>query len=139
MELIRSEVRAQVRTYSAFIFFAAIFGAPVLFAVSVYLVNVLSIINPVDPSTLPREAARNLPFMSLSASSYDVSFLRTFCLVNIAIISIFAGMLIGLIERGKAIRGLSYIPIFLILSFGLFFLTTNLVANLSGIVTGWTG
>ena len=48
MELIRREVQAQVRTYSVFIFVAAVIGAPILFSVSIYLVKALEVINPIE-------------------------------------------------------------------------------------------
>jgi archaellum biogenesis protein FlaJ (TadC family) len=136
MELIRSEVRAQIRTYSVFIFFAAVIGAPVLFSVSLYLVNMLKIINPIDVTTLPREAVRNLPFMTMKPPSYGTEFLMLYVMANMVVISVFAGLLIGLIEQGNELRGAQYIPLLLSLSIGIFYFTNFVVQNLSGTVIG---
>lgn len=136
MELIRSEVRAQIRTYSVFIFFAAVFGAPVLFSVSLYLVNMLKIINPTDMTNIPREAVRNLPFMTMKPPSYGTEFLTMYVMANMVVISVFAGLLIGLIEQGNELRGARYIPILLTLSVGIFYFTNFVVQNMSGTVIG---
>jgi archaellum biogenesis protein FlaJ (TadC family) len=136
MELIRKEVQAQVRTYSVFIFFAAVIGAPILFSVSVYLVRALAIINPIDLETLPPQAQRNLPFLSMKPPEYGVEFLNMYVLSNLFIISIFAGLLIGLIEKGNELRGAKYIPILLTVALTIFYLTNWFVSNVSGVVSG---
>ncbi len=135
MELIRSEVRAQVRTYSVFIFFAAVIGAPILFSVSVYLVQMLKIISPVSLGAVPPQALRNLPFLAMKPPSYTIEFLNMYVLSNMFVISVFAGLLIGLIERGDELRGAQYIPILLILSITIFYLTSFFVQNVSGLVS----
>lgn len=139
MDLIKAEVRAQVRTYSVFIFFAACLGAPALFSVSSYLVTALAKLNPVDISTLPPEAITNLPFMKISRPDYGPDFLRNYAMVNILIISIFSSMLIGLIEQGNEIRGIRYIPVLLIISLLAFFIVSSLVQRFSFIMGGWVG
>lgn len=136
MELIRSEVQAQVRTYSVFIFFAAVIGAPILFSVSIYLVRALEVINPIDITELPPEAVRNLPFITMSPPSYTVEFLTLYVLSNLVVISVFAGFLIGLIEKGNELRGAHYIPILLTISITMFYLTQFFVQNVSGVVSG---
>lgn len=139
MELIKSEIRAQVRTYTIFIFFAAILAAPALFSVSIYLADTLAKLSPLELAHIPVEAYKVIPFMFKTVPRYGSEFLQLYCISNILIISTFASLLIGLIEYGDELRGVNYIPVLVVLSLTIFFLTSRVVAQFSGAITGWVG
>jgi hypothetical protein len=131
MQILRKEVRASVMMYSIFILIAAGLGAPALFAVSTYLIEqITSMSSGLD---IPDIAMSNMPFsFSFSAPPVSPRFLFYFALACMLITSIFASMVMGLIQSAKARDGFKYIPILMIMSFGLFFVARGAIASIMG-------
>jgi hypothetical protein len=131
MQILRKEVRASVMMYSIFIMIAAGLGAPALFAVSTYLIEqITSISTGLD---IPDLAMSNMPFsFSFGAPPVSPRFLFYFALACMLITSIFASMVMGLIQSANARDGFKYIPLLMIMSFGLFFVARGAIASIMG-------
>jgi len=128
--LVNQEVQANVLMYAIFIFFAAGIGAPMLFGISTYLVEVLS-----------RQMAQVnvndavLSGINIAKGSVAVSpqFLMTFALTALAVTSVFGSLIIGIVKQGDSKQGARYIPIMIAISFGVFFFVRSMIG---GILTG---
>lgn len=131
-ELVRAEIRASVMMYVIFIFIAAGIAAPMLFAVSIFLVTMISQFGAVDVPELA--TAAGVPTMTISLGQVSPEFLTIFALISIAITSFFGSLIIGLIEGGEEKKGIKYIPLLLILGIVVFYFANILVKEIFGSV-----
>jgi flagellar protein FlaJ len=132
-KILEKEVAAQVTIYAIFIFFAAALAAPVLYAVSTYLVETMSRVSSIiGMSEIPSYGG--LVTLKVSTSKISQQFLITYSLLALCITSFFGGMLIGLIQSGTEKAGVKYIPILLTLDVVLFFLIRNTLVKVLGII-----
>ena len=118
--IIDQKVRSGVLMYVIFIFIAICFGAPILFGLSSYLVDVLftqfSQLALVEiPSTV------SMPF-SISGIAIKQDFIIKYSIVSLISTSILGSFVLGLISKGKENAGVKFIPLFIILTVSLFFL-----------------
>ncbi|MFH8080712.1 MAG: type II secretion system F family protein [Candidatus Aenigmatarchaeota archaeon] len=126
-KLIKKEISAQVMIYAIFIFFAVAIGAPILFATSNHLIETMSAIS--SNININVVSSEQLP-MKIQKINISKSFLLEYSLASLTITSIFGGLLIGLIREGKEKAGLKYIPLILVLSIFLFFLSKAFLAKI---------
>ncbi len=130
---IEAEVKASIMMYVFFIFFAAGIGVPVIYGISTNLVGVMAQqTSQIDIASISsvKGAFGGLKFTGISSVSVEPEFLVIFALLAMVVTSIFAGMIIGLIRNGKEKAGMKYIPIILIVSMVLFFVTKTLIAGI---------
>ncbi len=118
--LVEQRVRSSVLVYVIFIFSAIAFGAPMLFGLSSFLVEVISdIFSKVQLP--PQESAANLP-LSFTKVSVKPSFINAYTIVSMLFTSVMGSLILGLIAKGKEKEGLKYLPILVIITISLFFL-----------------
>lgn len=133
-QILKKRVSSTVLMYVIFIFVAIGIGAPTLFALSSFLIQVL--IKTLSQVELPETTALDLPF-TLTKISLTTNFVITFVMVFLFTNAILGSTTIGLINRGKERDGLKYIPFLLALSIGIFFLVryilTTVFSDLFGI------
>ncbi len=117
---IEKRASSNVLMYVIFVFFAVAIGAPLLFALSSVLVQILSNVL----SNLPNleQVNVNLPF-TLSKINVPVNFVVYFTLTFIIIIDILASFILGLVNKGKEKEGLKYIVPLVTCGVTVFFLT----------------
>jgi archaeal flagellar protein FlaJ len=127
-KMVRQEVQSSIMMYSIFIFFAAAIGAPLLFGISTFLVEVLgSQISQFDVSDVDVQGPIQIGRGGLEVSS---DFLMLFTIASLVITSIFAGIIMGIINKGDEKQGLKYIPVLLVISIIVFFLSRSFVEGL---------
>lgn len=133
MKTLKKEITALVTMYVIFIFFASGIGAPLLYAVSGYLVQTLG---KMGGGVKAQEALGMVGGSTLPITGFQINiepeFLDTYSLIAMAITSIFGGILIGLVQEGSERAGLKFIPILLLLSLGIYFASKILVIKLLG-------
>ncbi|NIO21417.1 MAG: hypothetical protein GTN76_11930 [Candidatus Aenigmarchaeota archaeon] len=117
-QAIKKEVKANIIMYGIFIIFAGILGAPVLYALSLYLITTLTVFS--SAGTLPESFSSNIPYFKFGIT-VSPDFLFLFSIVSIIITTFFSGIIIGLIDTGKEKGGIKYIPIFMIIALLVFF------------------
>ena len=128
--LVEQRVRSSVLVYVIFIFSAIAFGAPMLFGLSSFLVEVISdIFSKVQLP--PQDSAMNLP-LSFTKVSVPPSFVNTYVLVSMLFTSIMGSLILGLIAKGKEKEGLKYLPILVIVTISLYFLVRFSIKALLG-------
>ena len=124
-------IKANVMMYVIFIFAAVGFGAPVLFGLGSFLVEVLATnIASVDiPDNAMTESVPMLTEVSVSPE-----FVIKFSVVSLITNSVLGSLILGLINNGKERRGMKYIPFLIGLTVGIFFFVRFVIKNmLSGL------
>jgi len=129
-KILRSEVHAFVMMYAIFIFFAAGIGAPLLYGISSFLVGTMQQMGTrVSVEGALPSSMRLMTFQGIEISQ---EFLIYYISISLGVTAFFGGLLIGLIQEGKEKAGLKYIPILLIISLSVFFITRMLVVRIFG-------
>jgi pilus assembly protein TadC len=129
-ESIRKEVKANILMYGIFIGFAGAVGAPVLYALSTFLVTTIGQMGAV--TQMPEQLVTNLPMMGLGGISISPDFLFLFSIVAILITTVFGGLIMGIIDSGKERAGIKYIPLLTVLALVIFFAARMMVASIFG-------
>jgi len=135
IRILKKEVSALVMVYAIFIFFASSVGAPVLYAVSGHLVNTMTEIgSTIDVKQSFGALGGKLPLSSFKSVEITPEFLDMYSLLAMSVISIFGGILIGLIQEGRESAGLKFTPFLLIISLTIYFVAKSVVTSTFGIV-----
>lgn len=126
---LQSEAHASISIYIILIFFSAAFGGPALYAVSSFIVAVMSAQTAaqpqVDQSALAGAGSRfgGLgSFIGGESTIISPEFVVFFAQIMLFVGGIFASLILGAIATGKEKDGVKYIPVVLLCSFGLFYL-----------------
>ncbi len=122
-ETLQKEIRGSVIMYIMFIFFAGVVGAPALFSISIFLVNSTSSMWVGDTSDLTdlTEEYGISSFIQMKSTQVDTKVFEYFALSAIMITTVFAGMLISIIQTGKIRNALKYSPIFMFVAIGIYY------------------
>jgi len=140
--LVEKEVRANVLMYVIFIFFAAGIGAPLVFGISTHLMSVMSeqmsrfaTIDFTKYQAGGGGFAGNLGVFTGfnrmgQAASISPDFLMLYAVVSLLVTSFFGSLTIGLIKDGKEKQGFKYMPLLLVLSLAVFFVTRLIVSSI---------
>lgn len=116
--LLKQDIKAQVASYSMFIFLAIGIGAPILFASSLFLVETLIGMGTLLPSQALQTGSIHLAFSGINLTK---EFLLYYQIILMCVSSFFGSILMGLISEGKEYAGLRYIPILVGLNMGIFY------------------
>jgi archaeal flagellar protein FlaJ len=134
-EMLQREVRSSVMTYMIFIFLAAVLGAPFLFGVSTFLVLTTIQLWGGGGFEIPEEAQQG-QMVTISAPDVDMGAFNTFVVLAIMITTVFASMLISMIQTGKIGQAFRYLPGFVIISLVIFFSTKAVLLGAFGSLVG---
>jgi len=129
-EVIKKEVRANIMMYAIFIGFAGCMGAPILYALSGFLVGTISRLGGMV--SVPAEATAKMPLKMNFGIGISPEFLLIFSVAAILITTVFGGLIIGLISSGKEKDGIKWIPILAITSLAVFFVTGFMINMMFG-------
>lgn len=131
--LVDEKVRSNVMMYVIFIFSAIAIGAPILFGLSTFLVNVLNdVFGQIDIPDAAATAKLSLPIVSFASITIDENFILVYSIVTLVISSIMGSLIIGLIARGKAKYGVKYMPALIIISLLVFLAVRAIISNILG-------
>lgn len=125
--LIQQEIQANVLMYAIFIFFAAAIGAPMLFGISTYLVEVLS--RQLSQITVAETVISGIK-IAQGRVAVSPQFLMLFTLASLTVTSIFGGLIIGIVKEGDSKHGAKFIPILLAISIAIFLFVRSVISNL---------
>ena len=129
IETIKKDIKANILMYGIFIGFASCIGAPVLYSLSSFLVNTISALG--SSVSIPETMASQSRMLSFGVS-ISSEFLFLFSVLAIVITSVFGGIIIGLIGTGKEKTGIKYVPMLLITSLSIFFITGFMIETMFG-------
>ncbi len=129
-KLVEQRVRSSVLVYVIFIFSAIGFGAPMLFGLSSFLIEVITdIFGKIDIPTA--DIGKKLP-LTFTKVSVTPDFVNTYTIISMMLTSLMGSLILGLISKGKEKEGLKYLPLLVILTLTLFFVVKFLIAKLLG-------
>ncbi len=131
-EFVDLKIKSSVGTYVIFIFAAVCIGAPLLYGLSSFLIEVLTkIISNVE---IPDSSTMNLP-LSISQVSLEPSFVTNYIIVTLLVTPILGSMIIGLIRKGDAKQGLKFAPLMIAIGLVIYFTVKFLISSmLSGLM-----
>ena len=132
-EFVEKKVRTNVLLYVIFIFISVAVGAPALFGLSSFLIEVLT--EQIGGISVPSETLSQLPF-ALKSVNVTTDFIIMYLLLILVTTSILGGLILGLISRGEEKAGIRYIPFLLAISLIVFFVVRTIV---KGILEGIFG
>ena len=121
-QIIRKEISASVLMYVLFIFIAISIGAPALYAMSGFLVNLLSRNMAMIAKEMPKDfdGAGSMP-IKMTGTSINTAFIFRYSIISLSVSCIFGAMIIGLILKGEEKEGFKFLPIMLVIAFALYF------------------
>ncbi|MFH0714017.1 MAG: type II secretion system F family protein [Candidatus Micrarchaeota archaeon] len=143
VQRLKREVATSTTTYAMFIVFAAVLASPLLFSVSVYYTQLnedlfqkqVSDVK-LDDNAMQQAGMSGVPMIGIGGGSSEKLInsedVKLFALAAIALTSISAAFILGLIRFGKAAQGLFYAPLFLFISLLIFFITSALLGTALG-------
>lgn len=130
-EFVDQKIRSSVRMYVIFIFAAVGLGAPMLYALSSFLVEVLT--NVLGSVDIPQGTTMSMP-INITQVGIGVDFVIKYVITSLVITSILGSMALGLISKGEEKQGLKYAPILIGVTLAVFFIIRFFIKNmLSGL------
>jgi len=133
----RDEIQANISMYILLIFFAAAFGAPLLFGISSIIVGVLSqqtanlSISSADIQQYAQMSSIGR-FFGIPTVGITEEFVAGFATITLVVTSIFAAFTIGAINAGSEKKGVKFIPIIMAISLVLFFAVRIVLGEMLG-------
>ena len=134
IKMMRKHIKSNVIMYSMFIMFASVMGAPLLFAVSVYFIEMISGFWTEAATEIPSQMSSG--FMQMKGPQIESYEMMLFSVACIILTTVFGSLIIGLIQSGKEKRGIKYIPLLagagLFVFFAVRFVISAMFGNLLG-------
>jgi pilus assembly protein TadC len=125
---IQKEISGQLFMYTIFIAFAALIGAPALYALTSRMItvtySVFQGIFAANPNGLP---SLGLSFFTLNKPKIDPQQYQQFALIAIFLISGLASFIVSTISSGSIVKGIRYLPVFIVIGYGVFWLTSLII------------
>ena len=129
-KIVDKKIRSNVNLYVIFIVVALVFGAPLLFGLSSYLIGVLAdILNQVQ---LPEHTNVKIPLTVSKSLPIDENYIISFSLLFLIVNIILGSLVLGLIIKGKEKYGVKYIIPLLTVSISLFFIIRLIISSSLG-------
>jgi len=130
-QLMRKEISASVTTYAIFIGAATVLAAPLLFALSTQLLEIIQKI--FGSMHMDSSVGMSSSFsFNFSGESISISDFRRFAILVLVISSFFSAAIISVIRKGSVKDGLKTIPLFIAISLVIYFIATKLFGMLMG-------
>jgi len=112
-EILKKEMASNVMTYVIFILFATLGAAPFLFGLTTELIVIMtSIISNINLGDGGSSFGGMGSMMTLSSSSISITDYQIFAVTSICMSSIFAAILISVIQKGNAKESLKKMPLY---------------------------
>lgn len=119
-EAIKKEVSATVLIYKLFVFAAVAFGAPLLYAVSNFLIKMVADMKSKTGAS-SEELSAYVPILK-GSSVISPELVFYFSIAALFVTAVFGALTAGVVSKGKESEGFSSIPFLLFLAFAVFFL-----------------
>lgn len=131
-KMLKEDMSASAIAYIIFISVIVILISPLLFSLSYYLLITIS--GFIGKLSVTTQRVSNMPF-TFAKVAVDPKIFRIFSISAISVISLFASMIVSIVEKGDIKGGVKYIPLFLAGSLIFYFVFMKILSILfSGIV-----
>ncbi len=136
-QLIQKEIAGQLFMYIIFISFASLIAAPMLYALTTQMVQITNTIwsgiLQENPGGLP---SQGMSFLKPSPPQISIQDYKNFAIESIIVITGFCAFIISTISTGSAIKGLKYMPVFIICGFLIYYIASigigHMLSNVAG-------
>ena len=136
-QLTQKEISGQLFLYSIFIAFAGLIASPVLYGLTSQMIVVTDTvwkgILAASPGGLP---TTGLSFLKPSPPKITPAQYQIFSIGAIVIITSFASLIMAAISSGSAIKGIKYLPIFVILGLEIYIVVKAVIAGVFKTIGG---
>jgi hypothetical protein len=126
----QKEIAGQMFMYSIFIVFAGLIAAPVLYGLtSQMIVTTDTVWNGIlaqNPGGLPTEG---ISFLKPSPPQITPSEYHDFSIAAIVVITAFASLIVSAISSGSAMKGIRYMPVFVIIGVVIFIVMVTVIGG----------
>ncbi|MBU2634325.1 MAG: type II secretion system F family protein [Nanoarchaeota archaeon] len=130
--LVDKKIRASVGMYVMFILVAICIGAPMLFGLSSYLIEILTTsFGNIDMPDISEIGGGGLPF-AVPKVTISLEFLLIYIVSFLVVTSFLGSLIVGLISKGNEKEGFKYIIPVMVVSILLFFVVRLIVKGLLG-------
>jgi tight adherence protein B len=128
---LRQEIKSSIQMYTIFILIAAVFGAPLLFSITVYMAQTTT---QMWEETDLQGASSNFASggstgIQFQQPDVNTEFLVQFSVLAIAITNIFGALIISQIKNGNLKEGAIYMPFTVTISIAIFIIVKNLLGS----------
>jgi hypothetical protein len=123
--MVQKEVSGQLFMYTIFIAFAALVGAPTLYGLTNQMIGVTTKVwSQINIGNLGATPSVGASFIKLSKPQITPTSYYYFSLVAIVIITGFGAFIISAISSGSALKGIKFLPVFIIVGIAIFFIVS---------------
>ena len=131
--IIQKEISGQLFLYTIFIAFAVLIGAPSLYALTNKMIvvtdSVWAGILKSNPNGLP---STGVAFIRPSPPKITTTQYYTFSIIAVLLITSMGALIVSTISNGSALRGIKYLPLFILVGIGVFFAVSFVISSLFG-------
>lgn len=124
---LKREFVTQTKTYTLFVLFTVLLGAPVLFAVSIHFLDIVTVMQ----QSASMSNTFGIGFLA-GDIAITVDFVQTVSIIMLLVTGILASVLIGVIRDGTLRSGLRYSPFMISGSLLVFFIARIVIGNILG-------
>ena len=137
-QTIQKEISGQLFMYTLFIAFAALIGAPVLYALTNQM---MGITDTIWAGILSQNGGKPFPSTGISIlkpqpPSITPTQYQDFAIAAVLIITGMASFIVSSIASGSVLKGLRYLPIFLIMGMVVFFVVSLVIKGMFASISG---
>jgi flagellar protein FlaJ len=136
-QMVQKEITGQLFMYTIFIAFAALAGAPVLYALTSQMITVTDTvwagILKQNPNGLP---TAGVSFLRPSPPQITIAAYHNFALIAVILITGFGAFIVSAISSGSIVKGVRLLPVFLLVGVGIFFLVSSLIGGIFNTISG---
>lgn len=128
---LRQEIKSSIQMYTIFILIAAVFGAPILFSITVYMAQTTT---QMWEETDLQGASSNFASggstgIQFQQPDVNTEFLVQFSVLALAITNIFGAFIISQIKNGNLKEGATYMPFTVTISIAIFIVVKNVLGT----------
>ncbi|MGA3020733.1 MAG: type II secretion system F family protein [Candidatus Micrarchaeales archaeon] len=136
-QMVQKEITGQLFMYTIFIAFAAVAGAPVLYALTSQMITVTDTvwagILKQNPGGLPTAGAS---FLRPSPPKITIAAYTNFSIVAVILITGFGAFIVSAISSGSIVKGVRFLPAFVLVGVGIFFVVSSVIGGLFTTISG---
>jgi flagellar protein FlaJ len=136
-QLVQKEITGQLFMYSLFIAFAGLIAAPLLYGLTSQMIVVTDTIWKGILTTSPGGIPNiGMSFLRPTPPKISPSVYYDFSLISIIVITGFAALIMAAISSGSAVKGIKYLPIFIIVGLVIFVAMQHVIATMFASIGG---
>ena len=129
--IVQKEVSGQLFMYTIFIAFAALIGAPTLYGLTNEMITVTSKVwSGISLNAISNAPSLGVSFLKLSKPQVTPQGYFAFSLFAIIIITGFGAFIISSINTGSALRGIKFMPVFILVGLIIFAIVSVVIGSL---------